>query len=175
MKEKESEVTQLCPTLCDPVDCSLPGSSIHRIFQARIRSGFPFPSPGESSQPRDRTRVSCIGGRRFNLWATGEALSICISFLWLLNILPQTWRLNKRNVCSLSSGGQKSSHYARFWVAKGEAVTYFFQLLVAPITPVFTSVVIQPFFFSVYVKCPFGFPLIRIYGIAFGAHSDNSG
>ena len=35
-------------------------------------SGLPFPSPGESSQPRDRTRVSCIGGRRFNPWATGK-------------------------------------------------------------------------------------------------------
>ena len=37
MKVKsESEVTQSCPTLCDPMDCSLPGSSIHRIFQARV-------------------------------------------------------------------------------------------------------------------------------------------
>ena len=34
--ESESEVAQLCPTLSDPVDCSLPGSSIHGIFQARI-------------------------------------------------------------------------------------------------------------------------------------------
>ena len=37
MKVKsESEVAQLCPTLCDPLDCSLPGSSIHGIFQARV-------------------------------------------------------------------------------------------------------------------------------------------
>ena len=37
MKVKsESEVTQLCPTLSDPMDCSLPGSSVHRIFQARV-------------------------------------------------------------------------------------------------------------------------------------------
>ena len=35
-KKKESEVAQLCPTFCNPVDCSLPGSSIHGIFQARI-------------------------------------------------------------------------------------------------------------------------------------------
>ena len=34
--ESESEVTQLCPTLRNPMDCSLPGSSIHRIFQARV-------------------------------------------------------------------------------------------------------------------------------------------
>ena len=37
MKVKsESEVAQSCPTLCDPVDCSLPGSSVHGIFQARV-------------------------------------------------------------------------------------------------------------------------------------------
>ena len=37
MKVKsESEVTQLCPTLSDPMDCSLPGSSVHEIFQARV-------------------------------------------------------------------------------------------------------------------------------------------
>ena len=36
MNESESEITQLCPTLSDPMDCSLPGSSIHGIFQARV-------------------------------------------------------------------------------------------------------------------------------------------
>ena len=36
MHESESEVAQSCPTLSDPMDCSLPGSSIHRIFQARV-------------------------------------------------------------------------------------------------------------------------------------------
>ena len=36
LKAKESEVAQLCPTLCDPMDCSLPGFSVHGIFQARI-------------------------------------------------------------------------------------------------------------------------------------------
>ena len=35
-KQRENEVTQLCPTLSDPMDCSLPGSSIHGIFQARV-------------------------------------------------------------------------------------------------------------------------------------------
>ena len=46
MKEKsESEVTQSCPTLSDPMDCSLPGSSAHGIFQAReYWSGLPLPS-----------------------------------------------------------------------------------------------------------------------------------
>ena len=35
-RKKESEVTQSCPTLCDPMDCSLPGSSVHEIFQAGV-------------------------------------------------------------------------------------------------------------------------------------------
>ena len=46
MKVKsESEVAQLCLTLRDPMDCSLPGSSVHGIFQARVRSAVPLPSP----------------------------------------------------------------------------------------------------------------------------------
>ena len=36
LAESENEVTQPCPTLCDPVDCSLPGSSAHGIFQATV-------------------------------------------------------------------------------------------------------------------------------------------
>ena len=36
MYKKESEVTQLCLTLCNPMDCNLPGSSVHGIFQARV-------------------------------------------------------------------------------------------------------------------------------------------
>ena len=66
-KDSESEFAQSCPTVCDPMDCSLPGSSVHGILQARILEGLPFPSPGESSRPRDRTQVSRIAGRCFNL------------------------------------------------------------------------------------------------------------
>ena len=39
MRESESEVAQLCPTLTDPMDCSLPGSSVHGISQARLLEG----------------------------------------------------------------------------------------------------------------------------------------
>ena len=38
-------VIKLCPTLCDPMECSLPGSSVHGISQARNWSELPFPSP----------------------------------------------------------------------------------------------------------------------------------
>ena len=43
--KSESEVTQSCATLHDPMDCSAPGSSIHGIFQARVLEWVPFPSP----------------------------------------------------------------------------------------------------------------------------------
>ena len=46
MKVKgESEIVQSCPTLRDPMDCSLPGSSVHGIFQARVLECVPLPSP----------------------------------------------------------------------------------------------------------------------------------
>ena len=49
MKVKsESEVAQSCLTLCDTMDCSLPGSSVHGIFQASYWSGVPLPSPTNS-------------------------------------------------------------------------------------------------------------------------------
>ena len=44
-------VTQSCLTLCNPMDCSPPGSSVHRILQQEYWSGFPFPSPGDLPHP----------------------------------------------------------------------------------------------------------------------------
>ena len=52
-------VARLCPMLCDPRDCSPPGSFVHRILQARILECVAMPSSRGSSQPRDRTRISC--------------------------------------------------------------------------------------------------------------------
>ena len=54
-------VTQSCPTLCDPMDCSLPGSSVHGIFQARILEWVAISFSEGSSQPKDRTCVFCVG------------------------------------------------------------------------------------------------------------------
>ena len=65
--ESESEVAQSCPTLCDPMDCSLPGFSVHGILQARILEWITISFSRGSSQARDQTRVSHIGGRHFNL------------------------------------------------------------------------------------------------------------
>ena len=61
-QESESLVGQLCPTLCHPVDCSLPGSSIHGIFQARVLEWVAIAFSRGSSRPRDQTQVSHIVG-----------------------------------------------------------------------------------------------------------------
>ena len=66
-------IAQLCSTLCDPMHCSLPGSSVHGILQARILEWVAIPFSRGSSRTRDRTRVSCITGRFFTIWATREA------------------------------------------------------------------------------------------------------
>ena len=47
----ESEVAQSCPTLCEPMDYSLPDSSVHGILRQEYWSGFPFPSPGDLPDP----------------------------------------------------------------------------------------------------------------------------
>ena len=60
-------------TLCDPMDCSLPGSSVHGIFQARVLEWVATSFSRGSSRPRDRTWVSRIAGRCFTIWATREA------------------------------------------------------------------------------------------------------
>ena len=60
-------VVALHVRLCNPMDCSLPGSSVHGILQARILERTAIPSSRGSSQPRDRTWVSCITGRFFTI------------------------------------------------------------------------------------------------------------
>ena len=51
---------QSCLTLCDPIDCSLSGSSVHGILQARILEWIAIPSSRGSSEPRDQTCISCL-------------------------------------------------------------------------------------------------------------------
>ena len=67
-------VAQSCPTLWDPMNGSLPGSSVHGIFQPRVLEWVALSFSMRSSQPRDQTRVSYIAGRHFTIWATREAL-----------------------------------------------------------------------------------------------------
>ena len=77
--ENESEGVQSCPTLCDPTDCSLPGSSVHGIFQASILEWVAISFSMRSSQLRDWTQVSCIIGRHCTFWATREVQVITLA------------------------------------------------------------------------------------------------
>ena len=68
-------VTQSCPALCNPMEYSLPGSSVHGILQARILEWVAMPSSRESSQPRDETcvsYVSCIGKQNLSIAPPGK-------------------------------------------------------------------------------------------------------
>ena len=118
--ESESEVAQSCPTPCDPMDCSLPGSSVHGFSRQEYWSGLPFPSPGESSWPRDRTQVSLIVDRHFTAWATREVLIRTTSqTCWITDFQgtcnPQGWLLYRalqtraRSVAGWSSISQNVS------------------------------------------------------------------
>ena len=59
-----------CSVICNPIDCSSPGSSVHGTFQARILEWVAMPSSRGSSQLRDPTQVSRIAGRPFTIWVT---------------------------------------------------------------------------------------------------------
>ena len=91
-------VTQSYPPFCNPMDCCQPGSPVHRILQARILEWVAMPFPRGSSQPRDRTHVSCIAGGFFTVWAIREAvrpqfLLRRISVPWSgIEPMPQQWK-----------------------------------------------------------------------------------
>ena len=78
---KESEVTQSCLTLWESVDYSVPASSIHGIFQARILEWVAISFSRGSSWPRDQTQVCRITGRLFIIWDTRE-----VPKLYLFNV-----------------------------------------------------------------------------------------
>ena len=59
------EVAQSCPTLCNPTDCSLPGSSVHGILQGRIVEQVPFPSPGDLPDPGIEPASPALAGEFF--------------------------------------------------------------------------------------------------------------
>ena len=96
-RKKESEVSWSCPTLCDPMDCSLSRSFVHGIFQARVLEWDAISFSRGSSQPRDGTWVSHIVGRRFTIWATVRSWSC---FCWLYRTFPS---LAAKNIISLIS------------------------------------------------------------------------
>ena len=68
-----SLVAQSCPTLCDSMDCSLPGSSVHGDSPGKNTGVGCYALLQVSSQPRGQTQVSCIADGFFTVWTTGGA------------------------------------------------------------------------------------------------------
>ena len=94
-----AKLLQLCPTPCDPMDCSPPGSSVHGILQAKILEWVAIAFSRGSSWPRDRTQVSHIAGIFFTIWATchsvllGFVKSVIFSITDLLPLQRKSWWL----------------------------------------------------------------------------------
>ena len=121
-------ITQSWPTLCDPMNCSPPGSSSHGILQARILEWVAIPFSRGSSQPRDRTPVSHTAGRFFTVWATREA---CLKLSETFNLKQKKTKKTKtvslkhhkgkynkmRSACILYSLVLGISHWMSEWVS----------------------------------------------------------
>ena len=86
------QLLQSSLTVCDPVDCRLPGFSVHEILQARILKWVAMPFSKESSQPRDWTFVSfiCTAGRFFTTESLGKPI-ISNSMFYISNNLPDAF------------------------------------------------------------------------------------
>ena len=78
----KKKVKKACPILCNLIDCSLPGSTVHGIFQTRILERIAISFSRKSSWPRDWSRVSRIIGRQFTIWATREVPKENINLGW---------------------------------------------------------------------------------------------
>ena len=86
--EGKREVAQSCPTLCYPMDCSPPGSSVHRIFRARVLEWVAISFSRASSPSRNQTRLSSIVSRCFTVWASGKSIVNIMSLIcWVKHIL----------------------------------------------------------------------------------------
>ena len=103
-------VSQSCPTLGDPMDCSPPGSSVHGILQARMLEWVAISSSRGSSLPRTLTQFSCIAGKFFTVWATREA-----SFVLNNGLFPrmQRWKI----VAGLLKKSAYFVQFGRFGIA----------------------------------------------------------
>ena len=81
MSEGEGEVAQSCLTLCDPVDCSPPGSSVHGILQARILEWVTISFSRESSQPRDQTGFPALEADALTSEPPGKPIKMLIKLI----------------------------------------------------------------------------------------------
>ena len=84
-------VTWCVSLFCDPMDCSPPGFSVHRVSQARKLELVAISFSRGSSWPRDQSQVSHMVGRFFTLWATREAPACYASSIRLSDMVIQRW------------------------------------------------------------------------------------
>ena len=96
-------------TLCDPMDCVLPGSSIHVFLQARILGWVAISFSRGSSWPRDWTQVSRIAGRCFTFWATREAL-------YFGHLMGRTDSLEKTLMLGKTEGRRRRGQQRMRWL-----------------------------------------------------------
>ena len=73
-RKREGLVIQLCPTFCSPMDCSLPGSSVHGFSWQEYWSGLPYPPPGDLSDPGIEPTSPALAGRFFTAEAPRKPL-----------------------------------------------------------------------------------------------------
>ena len=83
-------VGQSCPTLCHPMDCTPPASSVYEIFRARTLEWVAIPFSRGTSQPKDRTWVSHTAVRFFAIWAIREPCGILVHHILSLLVFPNT-------------------------------------------------------------------------------------
>ena len=110
---------QSCTTLCNPMDCRLPGSSLHEIFQARILEWVAMPSSWRSSQPRDWIQVSWIAESACNAGdpgsipglgrSTGEGIGYPLQYSWASRVAQQVKNLPAMLEIQVWSLGQEES------------------------------------------------------------------
>ena len=94
-------VDQSCLILCNPVDCSPPGSSLHGILQARILEWVAIPFSRGSSWRRGQTCASCIGRQILSHWANGKPFLVhsrCLLRELISSVFPRIfWEVCRRN------------------------------------------------------------------------------
>ena len=109
-------------SLCDPMGCSLPGSSVHGILQARRLEWDAVSFSRGSSRPRNRTQVSCIAGRFFTNQATGEAPSL-LKFMSIWSVTLSNHLILCRPLLLLPSISPASGSFAmsQFFPSGGQS------------------------------------------------------
>ena len=108
-----AESLQSCRTFCSPLKCSPPRSSVHGILQARILEWVAISFSQGSSRPRDWTQIPHFAGRRFNLWATREALPNTDT--WFLPLPLLTEKLGNVRALVGAVAGQCQSVHSRHY------------------------------------------------------------